>query len=72
MLIFTEYTDTKRYLQQQLQQAIAGSHQAEKRIDVFHGGIGEERREAIKTAFNQDPNRHPLRILMATDAARGR
>jgi SNF2 family DNA or RNA helicase len=27
-------------------------------------------RESIKTAFNTDPARHPLRILIATDAAR--
>lgn len=70
VIIFTEYTDTKRYLQQQLQAAIAGSDREHERIDVFHGGIGEKRREAIKNAFNADPARHPLRILIATDAAR--
>ncbi|MEH1867401.1 MAG: DISARM system SNF2-like helicase DrmD [Nostoc sp.] len=70
VIIFTEYTDTKRYLQQQLQTAIANSNREHERIDVFHGGIGEERREAIKSAFNADPARHPLRILIATDAAR--
>jgi ERCC4-related helicase len=70
VLIFTEYTDTKRYLEQQLEGAIAGSNQASKRIDTFHGGMGEERREAIKAAFNADPAQHPLRILIATDAAR--
>ncbi|HYX18913.1 MAG TPA: DISARM system SNF2-like helicase DrmD [Nostoc sp.] len=70
VIIFTEYTDTKRYLQQKLQEAIAGSDRERERIDVFHGGIGEERREAIKNAFNSDPSRHPLRILIATDAAR--
>lgn len=70
VIIFTEYTDTKRYLQQQLQSAIANSNREHERIDVFHGGIGEERREAIKSAFNADPTRHPLRILIATDAAR--
>ncbi|MCC5624946.1 DISARM system SNF2-like helicase DrmD [Nostoc sp. CHAB 5715] len=70
VIIFTEYTDTKRYLQQQLQTVIAGSNREQERIDVFHGGIGEERREAIKSAFNADPARHPLRILIATDAAR--
>lgn len=70
VLIFTEYTDTKRYLEQQLQTAIANSQQENQRIDTFHGGIGEERREAIKAAFNADPSVHPLRILIATDAAR--
>lgn len=70
VLIFTEYTDTKRYLLEQLQSAIAHSHREKERIEVFHGGMGEERREAIKLAFNTDPSRHPLRILIATDAAR--
>ncbi|BAY35428.1 SNF2-related helicase (plasmid) [Nostoc carneum NIES-2107] len=70
VIIFTEYTDTKRYLQQQLEALIAGSDQEHERIDVFHGGMSEERREAIKLAFNTDPSRHPLRILIATDAAR--
>ncbi len=70
VLIFTEYTDTKRYLEEQLKAAIAGSDREHERILTFHGGIGEERREAIKDAFNADPSRHPLRILIATDAAR--
>jgi len=70
VLIFTEYTDTKRYLVQQLEAVIAGSDQDQSRIMTFHGGIGEERREDIKAAFNADPDQHPLRILVATDAAR--
>ena len=70
VLIFTEYADTKRYLQQQLGAAIRVSDRDSERIATFHGGIGEERREAIKAAFNADPARHPLRILIATDAAR--
>lgn len=70
VLIFTEYTDTKRYLEQQLGEIIAGSDQAEERIGVFQGGMGDEKRELIKTAFNTDPAKHPLRILIATDAAR--
>ncbi len=70
LLIFTEYADTKRYLQQQLGAAIRGSDRDTDRIQTFHGGIGEERREEIKAAFNADPDKHPLRILIATDAAR--
>jgi len=70
VLIFTEYTDTKRYLEQQLASEFASSHLGESRIETFHGGIGEERRKAIQTAFNSDPQDHPLRILIATDAAR--
>ncbi len=70
VIIFTEYTDTKGYLKQQLEALIADSLQENRRIGVFHGGMGEERREEIKLAFNADPSRHPLRILIATDAAR--
>ena len=70
VLIFTEYTDTKRYLEQQLGAIIAASDRAQKRIETFHGGIGDERREQVKAAFNADPATHPLRILIATDAAR--
>jgi hypothetical protein len=70
VLIFTEYTDTKRYLLEQLQRAIAGTDRAEQRIGQFHGGMGDEAREEIKRAFNANPQKHPLRILIATDAAR--
>ena len=70
VLIFTEYADTKRYLVQELEAAIEGSDRAGERIQTFHGGIGEENREEIKNAFNTDPAEHPLRILVATDAAR--
>jgi ERCC4-related helicase len=70
VLIFTEWMDTKRYLETQLRAAIDGTDLAEQRIDVFHGGMGEDTREEIKRAFNGSPAEHPLRILIATDAAR--
>lgn len=70
LIIFTEYTDTKRYLEQQLTSAIALTDGAEQRIGSFTGGMGEESRESVKQAFNTDPRKHPLRILLATDAAR--
>jgi superfamily II DNA/RNA helicase len=70
VIIFTEYTDTKRYLERQLREAIAGTDREDQRIAVFHGGMGEEAREDVKRAFNEDPEHHPLRILIATDAAR--
>jgi ERCC4-related helicase len=69
VLIFTEYLDTKRYLEQQLAAGIAGSDRSEVRIASFVGGVDEDR-EAIKRAFNADPDKYPLRILIATDAAR--
>ena len=70
VLIFTEYDDTKRYLIQQLEALIAGSDQAEQRIEVFHGPTPQQKRDEIKRAFNTSPSRHPVRILVATDAAR--
>ena len=39
-------------------------------MGTFHGGMGDEARELIKAAFNANPQSHPLRILIATDAAR--
>ena len=70
VLIFTEYDDTKRYLVSRLEAALEGSNQAGNRVQVFHGPTPPPRREEIKQAFNTDPRRHPVRILIATDAAR--
>lgn len=71
VLIFTEYTDTKRYLVEQLGAALAFTDRSEERVAVFSGEIvGDEKREAIKKAFLGDPAEHPVRILVATDAAR--
>lgn len=70
VLIFTEYDDTKRYLHQQLATAIQASDQSDNRIAIYHGPTPPEDREAIKQAFNTSPAHHPLRILIATDAAR--
>ena len=70
LLIFTEYADTKDWLERRVRELIAGSDQAEARIATFHGGISDERREAIKRSFNSPPELDPLRILIATDAAR--
>jgi superfamily II DNA or RNA helicase len=70
LLIFTEYEDTKRYLVNMLNMAIAGTERCENRIEVFHGPTPPDKREAIKRAFNMAPALHPVRILVATDAAR--
>jgi len=70
VLIFTEYADTKRYLEERLREAFADTDDAERRIGTFHGGMDDESREAIKRSFNADPVHDPLRILIATDAAR--
>ncbi len=70
VLIFTEYDDTKRYLVSRLEAAIERSDRASQRIQIFHGPTPPDKREEIKQAFNTDPRKHPVRILIATDAAR--
>jgi hypothetical protein len=70
VIIFTEYDDTKRYLRQQLEAATEGTDCAKQRVEVFHGPTPPDKREDLKRAFNADPKKHPLRILIATDAAR--
>ncbi len=70
ILIFTEYEATKTYLNQQLENAIAGTDRAGERIMVYSGATNPKDRERIKLAFNTDPAKHPVRILLATDAAR--
>lgn len=76
VVIFTEYADTKRYLEQQLKAAIGATDRGEDRLATFSGGMPKsddptkDAREQVKRAFNADPAKHPLRILVATDAAR--
>jgi ERCC4-related helicase len=70
VIVFTEYDDTRRYLHQQLGGAIATSDEADARIAVYHGPTPADERERIKIAFNSDPAQNPVRILIATDAAR--
>jgi superfamily II DNA or RNA helicase len=70
ILVFTEYDDTKRYLREQLSAALAHTVHADERIKVFHGPTPLEEREEIKRAFNAPPESNPVRILIATDAAR--
>jgi hypothetical protein len=70
VILFTEYGDTKRYVLQLLQAAVEGTHRGEARIMVFHGAMSDEARDEVQRAFNAPPEDHPVRILVATDAAR--
>jgi hypothetical protein len=70
VLIFTEFTETKTYLRQQFEAAFANSDRAEERIATYQGGPGGGKLDEIKKAFNASPDLNPLRILIATDAAR--
>ena len=53
-----------------LREALAETDQVDERIAVFTGATGQDRREEVKAAFNADPAKEPLRILICTDAAR--
>lgn len=70
VLIFTEYGDTKRYLRALLNAAVDGTEDGDERIMEFHGAMSDEQREEVQRAFNSPPEEHPVRILIATDAAR--
>jgi hypothetical protein len=70
LIIFTEYEDTRRWLERRLREAMANTDRADDRIGVFTGATGSDRREEVKRAFNADPDLEPLRILICTDAAR--
>ena len=71
VLIFTESREgTKRHLVEILGQAIAESEDADERIEVITGMTSGDARKEIQRRFNTDPTDDPLRILVATDAAR--
>ncbi|MCC6646475.1 MAG: DEAD/DEAH box helicase, partial [Polyangiaceae bacterium] len=70
VILFTEYADTKRYLVELLTSAVADTDDGEHRILSFHGGMGDDARDEVQRAFNAPPDKHPVRILVATDAAR--
>ena len=71
VLIFTENREgTKRYLKNMLEQAIEYTDNADERIAVIDGLTSGPRREEVQRRFNTDPAKDPLRILIATDAAR--
>ena len=71
VLIFTENREgTKRYLKSILEQAIIGTDREEERIAIIDGLTSPARRRDVQRRFNADPADEPLRILIATDAAR--
>lgn len=70
VIIFTESMDTKTYIERQLQRFLAHTKGGHQRVMTFHGGLGDDKRAEIQQAFNSPPDEHPVRILIATDAAR--
>jgi uncharacterized protein YukE len=70
LIVFTEWEDTRRWLERRLREALADTDRIDERIGVFSGATGADRREEIKRTFNADPDVEPLRVLICTDAAR--
>lgn len=64
LVIFTEYKTTLDYLEKRLKEIFKDDGSV---IQMLYGGLQDKDRQKIKEAFN-DPN-HPMRILIATDAA---
>jgi hypothetical protein len=69
LVLFTEYEDTRRWLEIQLAEAL-DDLDPDNRVASFTGVTSTERREELKRKFNSDPAVEPLRILLCTDAAR--
>jgi SNF2 family DNA or RNA helicase len=65
VVVFTEYRDTQLWLAGLLrQEGLGGTGVAQ-----LHGGMSTDDREQLRLAFQKDPTEHPVRILLATDAA---
>jgi superfamily II DNA or RNA helicase len=70
VLIFTEWEDTLRYLQAQIKRIVADADAGDERVRIYRGFTKKQDRESLRDAFNAPPEHNPLRILIATDAAR--
>ena len=69
LLVFTEYHETLDYIRRHLAGALGECGDIEKRVGLFKGGEADNH-ESLKQEFNGPPAEFPLRILLATDAAR--
>ena len=66
VIIFTEYRATQNWLQGKF---AAEGFTGGDRLLTMYGGMDKDERERVKAAFQTDPERSPVRILLATDAA---
>jgi superfamily II DNA or RNA helicase len=64
VVVFTEYAHTVDWLTRVLTQQGYGDVLA-----VIQGSTAPEDREYIRSQFTEDPDREPVRVLLATDAA---
>jgi Helicase conserved C-terminal domain/SNF2-related domain len=65
VIIFTEYRDTQTWLHERL----LATGCPKERLALLYGGQDPDERERIKNLFTEDPELHPVRLLLATDAA---
>ena len=65
IVVFTEYAHTVDWLQRVLRQR----GYTNDRLAVIQGATVTEDREYIRSQFTADPNKEPVRVLLATDAA---
>jgi superfamily II DNA/RNA helicase len=68
VIVFTEYRDTQKWLVDLLLTHGLGGVGGEQ-IATLYGGMDQESRERAKSEFQARPDRSPVRILVATDAA---
>jgi superfamily II DNA or RNA helicase len=66
VLIFTEYRATQNWLYDLL---TAEGFAKDDRLMLIYGGMSSDDREGIKAAFQAAPEKSPVRLLLATDAA---
>jgi len=64
VIVFTEYVDTQTWLAGLLGARGLGG----ERLALLSGGMDPKQRDYLKAAFQAAPHRHPVRILVATDA----
>ncbi len=70
LVVFTEWEETRRWLERHLRAAVEPTDRGQERIACFTGLTSPETRRRIQRAFNEPPDRNPIRILLCTDAAR--
>ena len=66
VVVFTEYRDTQIWL---ADAPAPGGPRPATALALLHGGMDADEREQLRLAFQADPTEHPVRILLATDAA---
>lgn len=65
VVLFTEYRATQAWLAELLTARGLGGD----RLRLIYGGQDDDDRDRVKSAFQAPPDRDPVRILLATDAA---